>query len=126
MAAPSLHRCERGAMAVEFALVLPVLLLFLLGVVEAGRAYLTWSSMQFAVEEAARYALAQSTVTSAQVSSYAQARMSTASTTGAVITVTMDTSTVTVTATTAFQSVAQGLLPFDPLTLTATARTPRS
>ncbi len=45
-----------GASAVEFALLLPVLLAFLLGIEEFGRALWTQAALQFAVEAAARCA----------------------------------------------------------------------
>lgn len=45
---------ERGAVAVEFALVLPVLLLLLLGIVEFGHAYNAQISLTHAAREGAR------------------------------------------------------------------------
>lgn len=47
-------RSERGAAAVEFALVLPVLLALVLGCIEFGRAYNTQISLTHAAREAAR------------------------------------------------------------------------
>jgi Flp pilus assembly protein TadG len=46
--------CRRGATAVEFALLLPVLLLVLLGGMEFARIAWTVSTLNFAVQEAAR------------------------------------------------------------------------
>ncbi|VEH43957.1 Flp pilus assembly protein TadG [Kocuria rosea] len=46
---------QRGAAAVEFALVLPVLLLILLGIIECGRAYNVQISLTHAARETARY-----------------------------------------------------------------------
>ncbi|MEX5301822.1 TadE/TadG family type IV pilus assembly protein [Kocuria sabuli] len=48
-------RMERGAAAVEFALVVPVLLLLLLGIIEFGRAYNTQISLTHAARETARH-----------------------------------------------------------------------
>lgn len=45
---------ERGAAAVEFALVLPILLALLLGIVEFGRAYNVQISLTHAARETAR------------------------------------------------------------------------
>jgi len=51
-----LWRARDGATAVEMAFLLPVFLLFLLGIEEFGRALWTQSTLQFAVEAAARCA----------------------------------------------------------------------
>jgi Flp pilus assembly protein TadG len=47
----------RGAAAVEFAIVLPLLLLLLVGSVELGRVMWTYNTMLSGVEEGARYVL---------------------------------------------------------------------
>jgi len=49
-----LARAREGVEAIEFAIVLPVLLLFLLGCIEFGRFYWTQSELQYAAEAAAR------------------------------------------------------------------------
>ncbi len=46
---------ERGQSLVEFAMVLPLLLLIALGVVEFGRAYYQYNTLTKAVREGARY-----------------------------------------------------------------------
>ena len=51
---PRLNRDDRGAVMVEFAIILPVLLLILLGIVEFGRAYNVQVSIQAAAREGAR------------------------------------------------------------------------
>ena len=48
------HRNKRGAAMVEFALVLPILIMLLFGIIELGRAFYTWSLMSEAVREGAR------------------------------------------------------------------------
>jgi Flp pilus assembly protein TadG len=48
---------DRGAVTVEFALVLPVLLMLLLGVVEFGRLFMADQDVATASREGARYAL---------------------------------------------------------------------
>lgn len=53
----ALGRCTRGATAVEFALVLPVLLLFLVGSVESAIVLFIGSSIESAVLEASRYGI---------------------------------------------------------------------
>ena len=56
-----LVRARGGATAVEFGIILPALLLLLLGIAEAGRAYWMQSALNFATEEAARCAVIQAT-----------------------------------------------------------------
>jgi Flp pilus assembly protein TadG len=51
-----LWRAQGGATAVEMAFLLPVFMLFLLGICEFGRALWTQTALQFAVEAAARCA----------------------------------------------------------------------
>ena len=48
---------SRGAVALEFALGLPIFIAMIYGVFEFGRIFWTQSTMEFAVEEAARFAL---------------------------------------------------------------------
>jgi Flp pilus assembly protein TadG len=50
-----------GATAVETAIVLPVFLLFLFAIIEAGLLFWTQSTLQFAVEAAARCAVVNTT-----------------------------------------------------------------
>jgi Flp pilus assembly protein TadG len=51
-----LWRARSGATAIEMAFLLPVFMLFLLGICEFGRALWTQTALQFAVEAAARCA----------------------------------------------------------------------
>jgi Flp pilus assembly protein TadG len=46
--------CQRGAVAVEYAFVLPVLVLFLLGIMDTGRLLWTYTTLHRASEAAAR------------------------------------------------------------------------
>jgi Flp pilus assembly protein TadG len=73
------HRlaCHRGAAAIEFAIVLPILLLLVLGLIEVGRAIWTQTTLDYAVQAAARcyaigHAVAGATCeTAAQTQQYA-------------------------------------------------------
>ena len=47
-------RDQRGAIAVEFALIVPILLLLVLGILEFGLAYHSWDGTQNAAREGAR------------------------------------------------------------------------
>ena len=51
------HRWDEGAAAVEAAFVLPVLFLFVLGIVQFGMALWQWNTMLLAVEQAGRYVM---------------------------------------------------------------------
>jgi Flp pilus assembly protein TadG len=56
---PGFLRDERGAAAVEFALVVPVLLLLVFGMIDFGRLLFTRNNLQSAVREGARVAAAR-------------------------------------------------------------------
>lgn len=49
-------RDETGAVLVEFLIVMPILLLFLFGIMQYGMYFLTYNGMQFAARDAARTA----------------------------------------------------------------------
>src|SRR5436190_7967537 len=50
------HRPRRGQTLVEFALTLPLLLLLMFGIIEFGRIFQAWVTLQNAARTAARYA----------------------------------------------------------------------
>lgn len=60
-------RACSGTVAVEFALLAPVLLLMIYGIIETGRGVWVQNAMQLAVEEAARYAMANPDATNAAI-----------------------------------------------------------
>lgn len=125
MAAPLSRNCA-GTTAVEFALLLPVLLAVVMGVLEFGRAIWLRHDMQFAVEEAARFALANDTASATAINAVASARMAAAGPDNAILVATaIDANAVTITATLDFAPLVSGLLPTDMVTLTARARMPR-
>ena len=49
------QRDERGALVVEFGLIVPILFLLVFGIVDFGRAYFTMNNLSAAVREGARY-----------------------------------------------------------------------
>lgn len=59
---PRAPKKNRGQELVEFALVLPVLILIIMGTMEYGRAYYTSSLLQNAAREGARYGILHPTV----------------------------------------------------------------
>ncbi|HEV8695855.1 MAG TPA: TadE/TadG family type IV pilus assembly protein [Lysobacter sp.] len=64
-------RATDGAAAVEFALVVPVFILFCIGIFEAGRMMWIRNSIQTATEEAARYAMVHTTATDPELAAHA-------------------------------------------------------
>jgi Flp pilus assembly protein TadG len=61
-----------GVAAIEFALVVPVFILFCVGIFEAGRMMWIRNSIQTATEEAARYAMAHTTSTDEELVALAE------------------------------------------------------
>ena len=64
-------RATNGAAAVEFALVVPVFILFCIGIFEAGRMMWIRNSIQTATEEAARYAMVHTAATDTELAAHA-------------------------------------------------------
>jgi Flp pilus assembly protein TadG len=69
-------RCQEGLAAVEFALVAPILVLVLLGVMEFGIFAWNRHSLEFAVEETARSVMTKTAVTDGEVAADIKARVS--------------------------------------------------
>lgn len=63
---------EAGIAAVEFAMLFPIFILFLYAFVEFGRASIARASIQYAVEEGARFAVVNDDATTSQVETVAQ------------------------------------------------------
>jgi Flp pilus assembly pilin Flp len=53
------RREEKGALVVEFGLIVPILFLLVFGIVDFGRAYFTMNNLAAAVREGARYGAVQ-------------------------------------------------------------------
>jgi Flp pilus assembly protein TadG len=69
---PAILSRSDGTAAVELAILMPVFLVFLLGIVEFGRLMWTHASLQFAVEAAARcYAIDTSCTSASAAQTYA-------------------------------------------------------
>jgi Flp pilus assembly protein TadG len=140
---PARHGKEEGSVAVEAAFILPILLLFLIGSVEFGRAFWTYHTMLLAVEEAGRYAMVYgasptllssascpgvTTVTLANCAvAKANANLAAYGTTGVTVSPSEDTSTpknLTITATYTFNFITPILLPFGPINLSSQVKVP--
>jgi Flp pilus assembly protein TadG len=143
LAARRLLGATDGVAVVEFAVIAPVFLLFVFGIVEFGRAYWTWNTMRLAVEEGGRYAMLWngcyygSTCPSgctpsgfnSCVSTYALTQLPgltasiTVTATSAAATATYP-ATMTVKATYTFDFLVPTLLPYGPIDLTTTSVVP--
>lgn len=62
-----LRKDERGAAIIEFALILPFLVVFIWGIVQIGLLFQAYAGMQNALGEAARYATIYPTPTDEQI-----------------------------------------------------------
>lgn len=119
-----LIRCKRAATAVEFAILLPVLLAFILGIMEFGRAMWIKQSLQYAVENASRMAMVDSSMSNSAISSAVTANFP--GTGGSPVVVVSTSSTqVNISASYDFTFVVPDLLPFGPITLKAQSNLPR-
>jgi Flp pilus assembly protein TadG len=116
------HCRQGGAAAVEFAIILPILLLCVLGLIEFGRAIWTQATLDYAVQAAARCAAVDPLTcgTAAQTQQYATTRAPGLSLPAAVFTLTTAACGAQVTASLAFDFLVSALLPYSQ-TLSATA-----
>lgn len=71
-----LWRDRRGATALEFAIVLPVLILLTLGILEFGRALFVKHSLEYAVSNVSREAMVDLSLTDQQLMDMIRAEMS--------------------------------------------------
>jgi Flp pilus assembly protein TadG len=119
--------CRKGSVAVEFALIIPVALTILVGIVEVGRAMWVRTSLQFVAEEGARYMMVHQNAPDAELSAFALGKLvgiDPASVDLSLVRETVDgTDFVTINATFQFQYVAS-LIGGEPFTLTGSSRAP--
>jgi Flp pilus assembly protein TadG len=128
-----LLRLARGAVAVEFGFVFPALLVFVLGVMECGRMYWTYTTLYRATEAAARCGAVNADLcgTSSQIQSYAATQAYGLTIDSTAFTATTPTCGIQVTATLPFTliipfiSVGVASGSFNIITLSATACYPQ-
>lgn len=120
------RKSDRGTAAIEFALVLPVLLLFTLGLIDVGRLLWTQTTLDRAVLAAARCAAINATTcgTTAHIQSYAVTQAYGLSITSSAFTVTSGTGHICVSASRTYHLI----IPWagDTLNLSANACYPTS
>ncbi len=75
LALNSFSRAAAGSAAIEFAVLAPVMLLFLFGVMFLGKMYFDDSTLETAVESAGRTIALNSTVTQAQLQTAIQSQL---------------------------------------------------
>ena len=71
-----LLRSERGVTAIEAAILLPAFIYFIFGITELSRMFWVQTTLDYAVAEAARYAIVNSAATSSQIQGIAVSRAS--------------------------------------------------
>jgi len=73
-----IRRCQAGGAAVEYALILPVFIILMVGGLSMGSVSMAANSLHYAVEDAARCAAVKTTVCSdsTKTTTYAQGRYS--------------------------------------------------
>jgi Flp pilus assembly protein TadG len=121
---------DKGSTAVEFALVSVAFLSTIFGIFEVGRVYWTYNTMQYAVEQTARYYLVNTSSTNSQLTTYAQGQMGSNINTGPLTisvakTTTAGVNQVTITGTYTYAAIVP-LLPssWTSLTLTSVTQLP--
>jgi Flp pilus assembly protein TadG len=116
----ALRASERAASAVEFALVVPMLVTFLFGIFEFGRAIWTQSLLDYAVEEASRCATVNATScgTAALTTTYAANDTAPLNIPASAFSLTVASCGNLVQASYAFTFIASGLFPYH-ITLTS-------
>ena len=129
-AARAAWRHSGGTAAIEFAIIAPVFLIMVLGIIEMGRAMWIKNTLQFAVEETTRYAMVNPSADTAPLETYAgnQVFGATVVTSGNFSATTESSGGVTyvvVTGTYAFESLIP-LIPLPDITLSAKSRVPVS
>lgn len=122
----ALSASRLGATAVEFAIVAPLFLVMVYGVMEVGRAMWIKSTMQFAVEETTRYAMVNTSASTSALVTYAYTKLSGMDSSGITFTATLTSGTpnfMTVSGTYDFTALVS-LVQLPDFTLNASSRVP--
>ncbi len=124
----SFRKRQEGAVVVEFAFVAPILFLILFGLIEGGRLFFTRSILQYAVGEAGRYAMVNTTASTETVTTFA--RQNIVGIIPANVTVTISSSVVSsitykqITLSYTYSTVLGHILPWNGLSVSATTNVP--
>jgi Flp pilus assembly protein TadG len=82
----------RGAAFVEFGMIAPVLFMLIIGGIEFGRVYWTRHTLQFAAEQAGRYAMVHVSASTTEIADVARANLPGLDPASAAVTVVEDSS----------------------------------
>jgi Flp pilus assembly protein TadG len=66
---------EDGSVAVEFAMIAVIFITSLLAIIEVGRAFWMYNTLEYAVEASARYYLTHRTMTNSEITTYVANQM---------------------------------------------------
>lgn len=124
---PRWHRDQKGATAVEVALLAPIIFLMIFGIIEAGRSLWLLNTLQRSAEATARFAVVNSSATDAALATQAETFAVGIDSSNLIIVITHDTTGgvnfVTVTVSYDYSAVTN-LVGIDPVTLTGLSRVP--
>jgi Flp pilus assembly protein TadG len=115
------HRSD-GAVAVEFALIAPALILLVVGIVEWGRYMYAYNTLQFGCAQAARWGAFHITGTTTAIEDYAKNQMTGLIPTSVTAVIDPDTNTVTVSAEAQFTFITGLVAPSNALKIIARAK----
>ncbi|MBI2254052.1 MAG: pilus assembly protein [Proteobacteria bacterium] len=117
-----LLRSNSGAVAVEFALISPALILMLLGLVEWGRYMYAYNTLQFGCAQAARWGVFHITGTTTAIEDYAKDQMAGLTPTSVTAVIDAPSNTVTVSAEAQFDFITGLVAPTPALKIIARAK----
>lgn len=121
-------REQEGATAVEFALVVPVFLIFLFGIISLTQAFWIRNGLQYAVDDAGRYAMINTTATDDQIRTQLRSKLYGMDSSAVTITLSSATSSgvtyKTIVTTYSFSPFNNGLVSIPTISLSTQARVP--
>ena len=118
-------RDRTGATAVEFALILPIFLLTIFGIIEFGRILWIRNTMEYVAETAARYGGINTSADAATIEAYALTQVIAVDASNWLFNIDPQASYVSVSISYTPTLLTTGQISIPTLTLTATARFPR-
>ena len=119
-------RDRSGNTAVEFAMILPIFLAVVFGMIEFGRLLWIRNTMEYAAETAARWGGVNTSKTNAEIAAYATGKLIGVDTTGITFTANASSSNVSVTGTHTYSIITSSVFVTIPtITQSVTVQFPR-